>query len=633
MRTRSVAHACVVGVFGLLVLAPGAGAQANCPPGSGDTCVSVGSPPTPFSQNKQNEPAVAIDQGATARTGAPSQILAAGSNDEIDMEACNAGTDNTCPFTEGVGVSGIYFSFNGGTSWTQPTYPGLTARGCLGAVGDTDPDCEPVDGPIGTLPNYDRNDLVSDGDPALAFGPRPAAGGGFSYANGSRLYYANLTSAAPGTAPFKGAEAIAVSHTDNPQAAAAGGATGAAAWSDPVIVSRQSGAQFSDKEQIWADNASSSRFFGNVYVCYAAFRGNGNGFTNQPLAVITSRDGGNSWTQKQVTPAANNINSKNGFGRSGCTVRTDSLGVVYVFVYQFAFDPTAAAPGQIQMVKSFDGGKTFTRPQFLFTAFDTCNEVEPSIGRCVEDGVGGARSDLAPVPSVDIANGAPTGAGATNRIAMSWVDGRTLNHETVQYSSSTNGGSSWETPRAIQQGIDRGYYSAPSISPDGRDVYVVYNAFTTPFRETTATPRNLVGVVLHADAPVSGPTGAFGLLHRGANGDPRGSSQNDLAAEFLGDYVYSAATNSYGTAVWNDMRNGADCPAIDEYRQDLHDEAVATGRQTAEAEEPRGEEERGNHSNKTQEEEGEAPDVQAQCQANFGNSDIYGGSFADPSAP
>src|SRR4029079_274949 len=97
------------------------------------------------------------------------------------------------------------------------------------------------------------------------------------------------------------------------------------------------------------------------------------------------------------------------------------------------------------------------------------------------------------------------------------------------------------------------------------DSCLLYSAFTTLFQDNTTTPRNLVGVVKHADI-AGGVVGAFGDIHRSPGGDPRASAQNTLWLEFLGDYVYAVATRTYGAGVWNDVRRGTDCPAIDTWR-------------------------------------------------------------------
>ena len=558
-----------------------------------DVLVTTGSPTTPFSQNKQNEPAIAVDANHPT-------VLAAGSNDNIDMEACNAGDDTTCPFTQGVGVSGIYFSFDSGTTWTQPTYTGWTARNCLGSVGP-DSGCTPEVGPIGTLPGYYEAGLVADGDPALAFGPIPGPDGSFSWDNGSRLYYANLTSnfsSAHSETAFKGFEAVAVSRIDGQPALTPAIIADQSNWMAPVIVSKQNSALFSDKEQIWADNAASSPYFGNVYVCNASFRGAvSHGNSAVPIMLAYSSDGGDTWTSKQVTNATSN--SQQGF-KTGCTIRTDSSGVVYLFYVNFG----AGSPGigSHMLVKSFNGGHTWTRPQATVTINDACYFIDPVSSRCVEDGVAGARMDLAAAPSVDIANGSPSGADATNEIVDVWADGRYgFNNEKVLLTYSTDQGASWANPAPISVDGDRGYYAAPGISPNGSDLYVVYNAFTTPFRYNTSDPRALIGVVLHADVSASGVPGSFSELHRSPPGDPRGSSQNNLVAEFLGDYVYATATRTYGAAVWNDTRAAANCPAIDAWRMSL---------------------ELGNPL--------PTPAPEQDCPATFGNSDIYGGSYPDP---
>jgi hypothetical protein len=589
---RLARHIAIAGLLALVaaLISPTVASATH----GGDREVTVGSNDNVFSQNKQNEPAVAVDANHP-------NVLAAGANDNIDLEACNAGDPTTCPFTEGVGVTGVQFSFDSGDTWIQPTYTGWTARHCVGAPGFT---CTPEVGPIGTLPWYFEEGLVADGDPAVTFGPQPGPDGTFDWANGSRLYFANLTSnfsAQRDEQAFKGFEAIGVSRIDGQPALTPQIVADKNNWMRPVIASKQSSATFADKEQIWADNAASSDHFGNVYVCYAAFRGAG----AAPLVVATSRDGGDTWANKQVSPA-HNVAPRH-FGQSGCTIRTDSQGVVYVFYEEFVSPSvTVPPPATHMLVKSFDGGVKWTRPMPVQRVVDPCFFVDPVIQRCVMDGIAGARSDLAAAPSADIANGAPTGADATDEIVLTWVDGRDgLNDEHVMVSHSTNRGASWSAPAAVEAlPSDRGYYSAPALSPDGTDLYLVYNAFTTPFRTNTTDPRGLVGVVLHANIGAGGAPTGWRVLHRGAEGDPRASAQNNLQAEFLGDYVYAAATRTYGAAVWNDVRNGAVCPAINAWRAVLPTDPTATP---------------------------PAPNVD--CPATFGNTDIFGGSWADPTAP
>ncbi len=583
MREISIAAGSFRGSFLLAaLLAIGLAAPASA--AGGDSLVTVGSPPSPFAQNKQNEPAVAVDAHNPL-------ILAAGSNDEIDLEACNAGDATTCPFTAGVGVSGIYLSLDGGTTWNQPTYTGWSARDCLGPAA-----CAAHVGPIGTLPWYYENNVTSGGDPALAFGPRRGARGDFSWANGSRLYYANLASNFPGKTGFVGAEAVMVSRTDDVAAAATGDKN---AWQKPVLVSRQNSALFSDKEQIWADNAATSPFFGSVYLCNVAFRSNGRGGSPEPVLVARSRDGGDTWKQRQISPATNTIQTG---GRQGCAVRTDSRGAVYVFWVGTELPSRATV---FFMSRSTDGGATFSRPDVVQRLHDV-GQFDPATGRFSFDGVGGARTST--FPSVDIANGAPTGADATDEIVIVGPDGPTPTDTTpgpnerapVRY--SLDRGVTWGDAGSGSPASDRPDFPAIAISPNGEDVYVVYDNFLQPWQSATASPARLMqGAVRHADIGPDGQIGAWSDLHRGSIGDARGSSQNGLTAEFLGDYNYAVATRSYGTAVWNDVRNAPDCPAIDAYRQ-----SVVEGAPIA------------------------RPAPNTDCPPAFGNTDIFGGSYADP---
>jgi hypothetical protein len=553
---------CLVLAAALALGALGAPAANSAP--AVDALVTVASPSTNHPQNAQNEPALAV-------SAIRPDVLAAGANDLVDMQPCSrqASTEHAAcsfplgTFNLGVGLTGVYFSFDRGHTWTQPTYTGLTAADCSPTV---EP-CTPHVGPIHTVPNYYENGLRSRSDPGVAFGPAPGPNG-FSWANGDRrLYLSTLATNLTDTVIRNGSgqnspTGVTVSSIDNVTPTRIADQSN---WSRPYFAAPH--AAFSsglDKEQIWADNAASSPFFGNVYVCYSDFHSfsGGNAFPLKPM-VSTSRDGGVTWKQHQVAPAI--ANARQG-AYDGCTVRTDSHGVVYVFFTHFGGTSLA---GFHTVIRSLDGGQTWRKPQDVVAITDPCFHNDPVTGRCIIDGIAGARTDLAAMPSIDIANGAPTGAGATNEIVDAWVDGRDgPDHERAFFAYSTNGAASFSTPTPISPAGDIAAYAAPAISPDGTRVYVTSQSFTQPFQTTTANPRPEHGVLQTAAIGAGGAPGAWTTEYIGPLGDARGSSQGRiLYNEFLGDYVYAIATRDYGAGVWTDVRRTADCPAIDAWRQ------------------------------------------------------------------
>jgi len=223
--------------------------------------------------------------------------------------------------------------------------------------------------------------------------------------------------------------------------------------------------------------------------------------------------------------------------------------------------------------------------------------LDPVSGRIVFDGFAGTRTDS--FPSLSIANGAPVGAGATNTIVLTWPDGA-LNHEQALVQTSADQGLSWSAPVNAAQAGDRPDNPAVAISPNGTDVYLVYNAYLQPFQTTTVSQRLMQGVTRHADVGPGGALGSFTTLHRAKAGDARGTTRT-LNREAIYDYQFAAASRADGVTVWMDARNATDCPAVDAYRQSLIDGTPIA-----------------------------APSPLTDCPAGFGNSDIYSGSFPDP---
>lgn len=469
-----------------------------------------------FSRNKQNEPSIATDPV----TG----VLIAGSNDEIDEPLCSgAGTSaspGSCPFGSNIGISGAYFSTDGGATWIQPSFtePAAGVGSCQGRT-------------IHTLPGYCEANLESFGDPELAVGPVMGSGG-FSWSNGSVVYYGNLAFANGAAVPV-----VAVSRSLDD----------GAHWQAPVVASNTDNpVDFNDKDYVWADRNAKSPFFGNVYASWTLFQGAGrfgrsNTFEPEPIVVARSTDGGRTWSSPiRLSQSANNGAVG---GRQDSSIRTGPDGTVYVFWGGAIFQHSE----QLVAV-SHDGGLSFSRPIPVAAVSDIPS---PLPGTSFRDGSG---------PSADVNQ-------ASGAIYVTWANEEgSPATALIKFTESDDGGMTWSTPITVggRVGAFNAFFPSVAASPDGTHVFVAWPAQS--WKAPGTAPG--AGVVTQFAAYNLRTNGEWsgGKLLSTAAGDPDGSSTNGLGAQFLGDYATAVADNGTAWFVWTDTRNEAPCAAVDAFR-------------------------------------------------------------------
>ncbi len=497
-RILGLALTCSLASVGLASAAVLAEAQANHPqvqgdPGSDTTAV--------FPTNKQNEPTVAVNP-------IDSRYLIAGSNDEQRQPACGSGAvrgttlDSDCSFFPGVGTAGVYTSSDGGANWTN--------RGLLDDQA-----------------SWAGTGVISDGDPVIAYGPKPVPGGGFSYANGARAYYSTLA-----TIPAnKGFEFIIVSISDD------NGVT----WSAPVIgTTKSSAVDFNDKNWIDVDTSPDSPYFGRAYLSWTEFRSNGNG--SEPIMVAISKNGGASFgAPKQLSPAGNN---GTGNGRQGSSVAVGPDGTAYI-AFEQGFSQV--------VVVSRDGGKGWTRPITIGAVTD------------IDDPIPGANFRTSSFPTI-----AADPRAGSKTVYASWAT-KTAAGGRILVATSTDRGAHWGSPVTVSSNEGYAFFQGLDVAANGR-VDVAYQALVALDTATFGTGN--ASIDTYAVVKPAGGAWTAPAKITSVSSDPAVSAQNNLQRQFWGDYntLDSDATGAW--IIFTDSRNGAGCADVDAYQHYLRDNGL-----------------------------------------------------------
>ncbi|MGH9244255.1 MAG: sialidase family protein [Acidimicrobiales bacterium] len=281
-----------------------------------------------------------------------------------------------------------------------------------------------------------------------------------------------------------------------------------------------------------------------VYVTWTRFDfGDGSAYVESPIVVAYSDDQGRHWSPVQEISGGGSMCAFQSGDRDGHRCDEDQFsvpvvdprnGFVYVAFQNFNIDSTEFS--QYLVVRSTDGGATWSKPQFVGHVFDGSDKYPICAGRQTLD-LMCARVNAAGNIDID-----PT----TGQLYIAFADNRNGTADDtntdVFVTTSTNAGRDWSEPiNLTEESIDDQWFPWLSVAPDGT-VAVTY------FDRRYGGPKLI-------DTSLSVSTD-----HSTSFATRRVSEQSwnpDLAFRlgvFIGDYNGLDTTNEVAIPCWTDAR-------------------------------------------------------------------------------
>src|SRR5262245_56029478 len=351
---------------------------------------------------------------------------------------------------------------------------------------------------------------------------------------------------------------------------------GGITWDPAVVVDSGFGCDlsntqlFNDKEWIVTDNTPSSPFYGRTYLTWSKFFSASGAYLSSPIFESHSDDGGVHWTKAQEisgsNPALCTFQVSGPSGQcdenqfSAPTVARD--GTVYVGFEneqnQGLWEPGERFDDQYLLVRSTDGGLTWSRPSFVVGLEDGSRDYPTNVAE---------RQTLSGYQVRVNSAGNVVASPTDGKLYLVFSDNRNGTHDSASPVTNTdvfvmvssNGGASWSGPTLVDSGLGDQWFPWVDVNPTNGRIGILYNdrgssngaLYNASIAE--GSPGSLVKTIV-STAP-SNPTQSRFFRARVPG--------CENCATFHGDYIkVSYSPNGKASMAWTDMRDPSDVPGL-----------------------------------------------------------------------